>query len=138
MSKKKKSPVKKKVKKIVKRPIKKKLIKKPTKKIIRKKKILKKTPLKKPAKKISLSKDKGNIVGVITHYFPHVNAGVIKVKANISVGDTIKIKGHTTDFTQKVSSIQIDRIPVSQAKKGDDVGVEVNSRVRRHDIVYKV
>ena len=135
MPKKKKSPAKKKVKKPLKRPVKR-LVKKSLKKTV-KKKVLKKTVKRKPSK-AGISKDKANIVGLITHYFPHVNAGVIKVKANIADGDTIKIKGHTTDFTQKISSLQIDRAPVSQAKKGDEVGLEVNSRVRRHDVVYKV
>ncbi|KPK96839.1 MAG: hypothetical protein AMJ95_12120 [Omnitrophica WOR_2 bacterium SM23_72] len=76
-------------------------------------------------------------MGTVTHYFPHVRAAVIKLKTPLSVGDSVKIKGHTTDFTQKVTSIQIDHVPISSAKKGDEIGLLVDSRVRQHDIVYK-
>jgi len=78
-------------------------------------------------------------VGEITHYFPHVNAGVIKVSAGeISIGDTLEIKGHTTDFKQKIKSMQIDHVPVEKARKGDEIGLLVKKRVRTGDAVYKV
>ena len=64
-------------------------------------------------------------------------AAVIKLKAPLAIGDTIKIKGHTTDFTQGITSMQIDRTPINQAKKGQEIGLLVNSRVRQHDLVYK-
>jgi hypothetical protein len=67
-----------------------------------------------------------------------VRAAVIKLKAPLSIGEVIKIKGHTTDFTQSVVSMQIDRVPINQAKKGDEIGLLVNSRVRQHDTVSKV
>jgi len=83
-------------------------------------------------------KEKGKVVGIVTHYFPHVRAGVIKLKAPLAVGDMIKVKGHTTDFTQAVSSMQIDRVPIKQGKKGQEIGLLVDSRARQHDVVYKV
>ncbi|MFA5356085.1 MAG: hypothetical protein WC301_01580 [Candidatus Omnitrophota bacterium] len=108
-----------------------------------KKKVVKraaKRPVKrKPAakKKAIVRKPKENILGVITHYFPHVRAAVIKLNAPLATGDTIKIKGHTTNFQQAITSMQIDHIPVTQAKKGQEIGLLVNSRVRQHDTVYK-
>lgn len=74
----------------------------------------------------------------VTHYFPHVNAAVLKIKiGEIRVGDELLFKGHTTDFKQKVLSMQIDHEPVLIAKKGDDFGVQVKSRVRAGDLVFK-
>jgi len=74
----------------------------------------------------------------VTHYFPHVNAAVLKIKSgDIRIGDELFFKGHTTDFKQKVISMQIDHKPVLIAKKGDDFGVEVKSRVRAGDLVFK-
>ncbi|MBM3248358.1 MAG: hypothetical protein FJZ10_02910 [Candidatus Omnitrophica bacterium] len=79
------------------------------------------------------------LVGAITHYFPHVKAGVIKIKKGvISVNDSLHIKGHTTDFIQKVNSLQIDRKPVESAAKGKEIGLLVKSRVRHNDKVYKL
>jgi len=130
--------------------------KKPRKKVV-KKKVVKRKPVtkKKPAarkrpvtkkkpvgkKKVTAKKKalkQANLVGLVTHYFPHVRAAVIKLKAPLVVGDTIKIKGHTTDFKQTITSMQIDRVPINEGKKGDEIGLLVNSRVRQHDKVTKV
>jgi len=129
--KKKKSPK----KRAKKRPVKRKPVKKSKKKISSGKRILKK---KKVTRKKIVKKVKENIIGVITHYFPQVRAAVIKLKSPLAVGDRIKIKGHTTDFTQPIDSMQIDHIPVNLAKKGQEIGLLVDSRVRQHDTVYKV
>lgn len=124
------------------KPTKDKLVKKIAKIIIKKpakKTIIKKLIKKKPAPKASKpKKSKENIIGKVTHYFPHVSAAVVKVKAPLAVGDNIKIKGSSSDFTQIVESIQIDRVSISKAKKGDEIGLLVISRVREHDVVYKM
>lgn len=144
MALKKKKKVKKAAKKITKKTVKKakkKLLKKrpATKKLSTHKKIAKslrkaqgKSPVKKAAKK------EGNLIGTVTHYFPHVQAAVIKLKGPLATGDTVKIKGHTTDLTQAVTSMQIDRVVISNAKKGDEIGLQVSSRVRQGDKTYKL
>ena len=105
-----------------------------------KKKVLRKRPkLKKPArKKPAIPKVKGKVIGKVTHYFPKVMAGVVKLKGPLTLGEMIKIKGHTTDLTQSVTSMQIDRVPITAAKKGQEIGLLVNSRVRKRDVVYKI
>ncbi|HOW42755.1 MAG TPA: hypothetical protein P5110_09050 [Candidatus Omnitrophota bacterium] len=153
VKKKAKKPAKKSIKKKVvkkkpaakKKPVaKKKLARKPVKKLtVKKKPAVKKKLLaarKKPTaqKRPALKKYEGILVGEITHYFPHVNAAVVKLKVPLSVGEMIKVKGHTTDFTQKVTSIQIDRTALPQAKPGDEIGLQVGSRVRRGDVVTKL
>ena len=120
-------------KKAVKKPVKKtvkKTLKKPALKIKAIKKALKKT--------VPILKEKENLLGRVTHYFPHVQAAVIKLKMPMSVGDKIKVKGHTTDFKQVITSLQIDRVAVESAKKGQEIGFQVESRVRRGDKVTKI
>jgi len=147
--KKKKKPAKKKAakKKVVKKkPAKKKVVKKKVvkKKTAKKKPIKKKTVKKKPAKKKVAKKKKPVVktqlqeVGEVTHYFPHVNAGVIVTSKPVSVGDTFYIKGHTTDFKQKITSMQIDHVPIQTAKAKDEIGILVKKRVRHGDKVYKL
>jgi putative protease len=109
----------------------------PKKRVARKVRPKKKPALKKGKKAASAAESKKKVIGKVTHYFPKVRAGVIKLKAPLSVGEAIKIKGHTTDFTQTITSMQIDHLPIDKAKKGDEIGLLVNSRVRKHDIVYK-
>jgi len=78
-------------------------------------------------------------VGEVSHYFPQVRAAAIKITKNkISVGDTLYIKGHTTDFKQQVVSMQLDRVPVREGKKGQEIGLLVKSRTRIGDSVYKI
>jgi hypothetical protein len=77
-------------------------------------------------------------IGRITHFFPHIPAGVIELKGELAVGDTIHIKGHTTDLTEVIESMQIDNKPVQKGKRGDDIAIKITDRVRIHDTVYKV
>ena len=58
-------------------------------------------------------------IGEIVHYYGNLNVGIIELKDALKVGDKIRIKGHTSDFTQDVSSMQIEHATVSEAKVGD-------------------
>jgi hypothetical protein len=94
---------------------------------------------KRPSKANAKAKQpEGELVGEITHYFTHCKAGVIKLKKPITAGETIYIKGHTTDFKQKLVSLQIDNKPVEDAAKGKEVGFSAKKRVRSGDKVYRV
>lgn len=98
-------------------------------------------PIKKVKPKKVLKKKKvcEKKVGVVTHYFPKVKAGVVKITSGfIKVGDTIHIKGHTTDFIQKVTSIQINNKPVQKGQIHKEIGILVKGRVRIKDTVYKL
>lgn len=120
-------------------PLKNKPLKKVIKRTVAKKKVLVRKPVKKniTVKKAAVKKPKEPVIGIITHYFPHVKAAVLKLKLPLSVGDKVKVKGHTTDFSQDVDSMQLNLVPVKSAKKGQEIGLLVNSRVRRKDVVYK-
>jgi translation elongation factor EF-1alpha len=126
-----------------KKAAKKKAVRKPAKrKVIKRKTPVKKAAVKKPKKALAKKKAPApkpaeNLIGEVTHYFPHVQAAVIKLSATLVAGENIKIKGHTTDFAQTVSSMQINHVPVSEAKKGDEIGLLVQSRVRAGDTVCR-
>ena len=78
-------------------------------------------------------------IGIIEHFFTNVSVAALKItNGNLKVGDTIHIVGNSTDFIQKMTSMEINRKPVEIVKPGDDVGIKVNERVREHDIVYKI
>ncbi|MCX7662085.1 MAG: hypothetical protein N2Z79_05335 [Candidatus Omnitrophica bacterium] len=95
--------------------------------------------LKRKKRTIKKKKTTGSkLVGIITHYFPKVSAAAVKLKACLSLGDIIQIKGHTTNFIQTVNSLQLNRQPIKKGKKGQEIGLLVNSRVRKKDLVYKL
>ncbi|MDD5700058.1 MAG: translation elongation factor-like protein [Candidatus Nanoarchaeia archaeon] len=77
-------------------------------------------------------------VGSVSTFFSHVGVAAIKLSAPLSGGDKIHFKGHTTDFKQKVSSMQIEGKSVSKAKKGDHIGIKVSERARPNDKVFLV
>jgi putative protease len=78
-------------------------------------------------------------IGRVEDYFAHIDVVAIEVTAEgIKVGDTLHFKGHTTDFTEKIMSMQVDHKSVEEAPVGSDVGIKVKERVRTHDHVYKV
>ncbi|MBA7543060.1 hypothetical protein ES705_35386 [subsurface metagenome] len=78
-------------------------------------------------------------IGKITHYFSKINVGILELsKGTLQVGDTIHIKGHTSDFYQKIESMQVEHDRVDKVKQGEQVGIKVENSVRENDVVFKV
>ena len=78
-------------------------------------------------------------VGVVTHYFSHISVAVVRLASgSLRVGDTVHIWGHTSDFRQRVGSMQIEHEFVPEAKAGQEFGLKVTEHAREHDVVYKV
>jgi translation elongation factor EF-1alpha len=78
-------------------------------------------------------------VGVVIHFFGKIGVAAVRITAGeIKVGDTIHIKGHTTDVTQTIDSIQMEHGSVTIARPGDEVGIKVAEIVREHDAVYTI
>ena len=77
-------------------------------------------------------------IGKVTHYFAKIGVAVIEVTdGSIKVGDQLRIKGHTTDFKQKVTSMQIEQDKIEMAEPGQSIGLKVSEPVRANDSVYK-
>ncbi|MFA4991017.1 MAG: translation elongation factor-like protein [Candidatus Omnitrophota bacterium] len=77
-------------------------------------------------------------VGIVDHFFGNISVSMIKLTDALKVGDKIRIKGSTTDLTQDITSMQIDRVPAQEAKAGDLISVKVEQKVRKDDAVYKI
>ena len=78
-------------------------------------------------------------IGRVVHYYSHLGVAVISLdKGPLQVGDTIHIKGHTTDFRQRVDSMQVEHESITKAVPGDDFGLKVSDHAREHDVVYRV
>ena len=106
-----------------------------------KKKIVKKTVKKaaRPAKKIGLKKVAVvKPIGTVTHFFTAIKVAIVKFKQPVKVGATVAFRGATTDFKQKIVSMQYDHKEISAAPKGKEVGMKVGKRVREGDEVYPV
>jgi putative protease len=77
-------------------------------------------------------------VGKVSHFFTHISVAVIDVTDTMTVGDTISFEGASTNFQQKIDSIQIEKKSIPSAKKGQAIGMKTNERVREGDLVYKI
>ncbi len=76
-------------------------------------------------------------IGEITHYFSHLGVGIFKFNRAVKVGEKIHIKGATSDFIQAISSMQYDHKDIEAAKKGQEVGIKIDEKVREGDKVYE-
>ena len=79
-------------------------------------------------------------IGVVTHYYSHLSVVAMQLEpgATLRVGDVIHIRGHTTGFTQKVESLEVNHAPVTEVGPNDDFGLKVVEHAREHDVVYRV
>ncbi|MBU0624418.1 MAG: translation elongation factor-like protein [Candidatus Thermoplasmatota archaeon] len=78
-------------------------------------------------------------VGKVSIFFAKPSVAAVEIiSGTLTVGDSVRFKGATTDFDQVIESMEIDRKPVPSASAGQSVGIKVRERVRPHDRVYKL
>lgn len=81
----------------------------------------------------------GERIGIVTHYYSHLAVAIIKIESGVlREGEVVQIKGHTSDFMQRVESMELDHVHVSEAGPGQSVGLRVKEHAREHDVVYKL
>lgn len=76
-------------------------------------------------------------IGEVVHFYNSINVAVVKFNRKVKVGDEVHFKGATTDFKQKLASMQFDHKEVDEAGKGKEVGIKVDDRVRSGDEVFE-
>ena len=81
----------------------------------------------------------GERIGVVTHYYSHLSVATLRLESGtLRVGDVIHIRGHTTDFSQKVESLEVNHASATEVGPNDDFGLKVSEHAREHDVVFKV
>jgi len=77
-------------------------------------------------------------IGVVTHYYDKIEVAVIKLLAPLKVGDTVKFSGHDQEFNQQVTSMQLEHAAIEKGKKGQEIALKVDKKVKDKDRVYLV
>ena len=77
-------------------------------------------------------------VGVVVHWFPRAAAAVVELSRPLHVGDTIHVRGHSTDFVQQVTTLALDGAPVREGAPAQALGVRLEARARPGDRVYRI
>lgn len=92
----------------------------------------------KPKAKVKAKSKGPKVVGVVTHYYGKLEVAIVKFKVPFKVGEEVHFKGATTDFIEKIKSMQYDHREIKAAKKGQEVGIKVNEKVREGDEALEV
>ena len=77
-------------------------------------------------------------IGIVSHYYNKIGVAIIALEGSLSIKDTVHMKGITTDFTQKIDSMQFKHKNIESAKEGDSIGIKVNEYTREDAAAYKV
>lgn len=85
-----------------------------------------------------LKNQEGKLIGTVSHYFGNIGVAVIEVKDSLKVGDTIRLVGGTTDFSQTVDSMEVEHEKVSEIKAGESAGLKIDQKVKEGYKVYKL
>ena len=75
-------------------------------------------------------------IGEVTHYYGGLGVAIVRFNQEVSDGASITFQGATTDFSQDLKSMELDRKPILKAPKGKEIGIKVNKKVREGDGVY--
>lgn len=77
-------------------------------------------------------------IGIVTHYYGHISVAAVTMESgSLRLGDMIHVVGSTSDFRQRVESMQIEHQPVAEVRAGQEIGLKVTEHAREHDVVYK-
>jgi hypothetical protein len=79
-------------------------------------------------------------IGIVTHFYSHLLVATARLDAGckLRLGDVIHVRGHTTDFSQKVESLEVNHAPTTEVGPNDEFGLKVVEHAREHDVVFKV
>lgn len=78
-------------------------------------------------------------LGKVTHYYDKIMVAVVELAKGVALAkdETIHVKGSKTDFSQAVSSLQIEHKDVDKVKSGQSFGMKVDQAVEEGDAVYR-
>ncbi len=76
-------------------------------------------------------------IGEVIHYYDHIGVAVVRFNRGVKVGETVNFKGAHADFSQTISSIQHEHQSIESAKKGQEVGIKVDEKVKKGYKVYE-
>ena len=102
------------------------------KKVLKTKKKSVKKVIKKSAKKIS----RGKPIGKVTHYYGGIGVAIVKFNKAVKKGEKVCFCGSTSEFDQVIGSMQFDHKDIAVAKKGQEIGIKVDQKVREGEEIY--
>ena len=78
---------------------------------------------------------KNNSIGKVVHWYDKIGVAVIELSGGLKVGDTIKVAHGDKEFTEAISSMQLDHAPVKSGKKGQQIAIKLSEQAGEGSIV---
>ncbi|MDD3735104.1 MAG: hypothetical protein PHO31_01350 [Candidatus Pacebacteria bacterium] len=78
------------------------------------------------------------LIGRVTHFFPHTMAAIVKLEDDVNLGDRVKFQKGENQFEQEIKSMQVDHQPIQFGKKGDEVAIQTEQKVKEGYLVFKI
>lgn len=75
-------------------------------------------------------------IGKVIHYWTRLEVAGVELSDSLRMDDWIHFRGATTDFQQRVTSMQLNRRFINEAHAGQQIGILVADRVRVGDTVF--
>lgn len=99
----------------------------------------------KPSKRVSqeeiaraMQEVQKRLIGKVVHYYDKIGVAIVDLQKPLRIGDTIVLRKGNTDQIQRVTSLQIEHVPVIDARKGDVVGMKVEREAPEGTVVLPV
>ncbi|MCK9229966.1 MAG: hypothetical protein M0Q23_04450 [Syntrophales bacterium] len=78
-------------------------------------------------------------VGEVMKFFSKPGVAAVKItEGELVNGDRVRFTGHTSDFEDTISSMEVNNQKIEKAVPGDYIGIRVSNRVRAGDEVFKI
>lgn len=79
-------------------------------------------------------------VGTVSHFYDKIGVAVVKLeKGDLKIGDHIKLVAKDgSEFTQEITSMQIEHANIDIAKAGDEFGLKTDQVTKTKSTVIKV
>lgn len=76
-------------------------------------------------------------IGKVTHYYDKLGVAIVEVMNQaLKVGDRVKVSGHDKEFTQEVTSLQVEHEKVDKVKAGETCGLKIDEPAKEGDVLY--
>ena len=73
---------------------------------------------------------KAKPLGKVIHFYDKIGVAIVELSKAVKVGDSVTFQRGEQEFTQTISSMQVDHAEVEKAKKGDVIGMKVDQEVK--------
>jgi putative protease len=78
------------------------------------------------------------LIGTVEHFFSKIDVAAVRLTGSLKIGDVVEVRGDGEPVRIRVSSMQIEKVDVTEAGEGDSVGIKVDTPITAGSKVYLI